>query len=286
MFPGLTNIKSNNAPSTNMSGLGSDNTNINGIATQDLGGNSLTQMMRSLQNYLSTTGAGTYQMGQDVTAAGLPGFGTAADSTGTAMGSTGTAMDTTKTALNTLSPAQDYWQKLLSGDQHTMNQAIAPTATQANLNYANAATGAAQNTARGGYAGVVAAGLPQAQAREVNTALYNLQPTAATNLNTIAGTQANIGGVQNNIAGTQGNIAGIQGQLANWLSSLGIDISKLGLAGLQGANDSIMQGRGQDVTEHGQEMNMATQLAGDAMSGASSGVTTSMNNNTMKSIYG
>jgi hypothetical protein len=259
MFPGLTNLKTNNAPAVNMNGLGGDNKNVGGIATQNLGGNSLTQQMRSIQNWLATQGADTYQQGRNVTDTGLQGFGTAADSTNTAMGTTGTALDTTKGALNTLSPAESYWTKLLSGDQKTMNEAIAPTATQVGLNYANATSAANQNTARGGYAGVLSAGLPQAQAREVNNELYKLQPTAATNLNTIANTRNSIAGTQGNIAGVQGNIAGVQGQLANWLASLGIDISKLGLQGVLGANDSLLGGRGQDVTEHGQAMNLAGQ---------------------------
>lgn len=258
MFPGLTNLKTNaNPPAPNMTGLGSDNQNVGGIATQNLGGDSLTQMMRSLQNYLSTTGANTYQTGQGVTAAGIPGFGTAGDTTGT-------ALDTTKAASTTLDPAQSYWTKLLSGDQATMNAAMAPTVTQAGLNYANAGTQINQNTPRGGYAGVVSAGLPQAQAREVNNMLYSLQPTAATNLNTIAQTR-------NAIGGTQGNIAGIQGQLANWLSSLGVDISKLGLTGLDTANTSLMTGRGQDVAQSGQGMQLAGQLGGAAI-GAGGGL--------------
>lgn len=259
MFPGLTNIKqSGNPPAPNSTGLGSDNQMQNGIATQNLGGNSLTQMMRSLQNWLSTTGTGTFQTGQGITAAGIPGFGTAGDTTGT-------ALDTTKQASSTLDPAQSYWSKLLSGDQATMNEAMAPTITQAGLNYANANTNLNQNTPRGGFAGVIGAGLPQAQAREVNTALYNLQPTAATNLNTIAQTR-------NAIGGTQSNIAGVQGQLAQWLSSLGVDISKLGLSSEDLANSSLMTGRGQDVNEHNSAMSLAGQTAGDLTSGINAGM--------------
>ena len=262
MFPGLTNLKTNSAPTANSTGLGSDNTMSNGVATQNLGGNSLTQQMRSIQNLLSTQGAGSYQQGTDTTNTGIQGFGTAAASTGTAMDSTGTAMGTTGKALDSLSPAESYWTKLLSGDQATMNQAVAPMATQAGTNYANATSNNSMNNARGGYAGVMGASLPQAQSREVNNALMALQPTAATNLNTIANTKNAVAGTQNAIGGTQGNIAGVQGQLANWLSSLGIDISKLGLSSLQSANDSILNSRGQDVTEHGQAMTMADQMAG------------------------
>lgn len=258
MFPGLTNLK-NQTPYVNQRGLDKGNLLLNGpIATQNLGGNSLTQMLRSLQNYTATQGAQTFGEGRDITSTGLQGFGTAA-------GSTNEAMGTTRSALGTLNPAEDYWTKLLSGDQHTMNQAISPFATQAGTNYANVQTQANQGMPRGGYAGVLSAGLPQAQVRDVNQELFKLQPAAATNLNTIAGTK-------NTIAGTQGNIAGIQGQISNWLSSLGIDVSKLGQNFLQMAADSLLGGRGQDVTEHGQATQMATTLAGDFLGGVDKGL--------------
>jgi hypothetical protein len=249
MFPGLTNIKQPNAPQPNSTGLGSDNQLQNGVATQNLGGNSLTNQLRSVQNLQSTTGAGMIPQGQAIYGAGVQGFGTAGDTTGTALG-------TTQGALGSLSPAEDYWTKLLSGDQQTMNKAIAPYATQAGTNYANASTNVAQNAPRGGYAGVLSAGLPQTLSRDVNNQLFSLQPQAAQQLNTIAGTK-------NAIAGTQGNIAGVQGQLANWLSSLGIDVTKLGGQFLQDASNSLLGGRGQDVAEHGQSMQLAGQAAND-----------------------
>lgn len=250
MFPGLSGL-SNSSPFANLKGLDKKNlTQVGPIATQNLGGNSQTQQLRSLQNYASTQGAQTFGEGRDITSTGIQGFGTAGDSAGEGMG-------TTRNALATLSPAEDYWTKLLSGDQKTMNQAISPIATQAGTNYANLSTQASQGLPRGGYAGVLAGGLPQAQTREVNESLFKLQPTAATNLNAIAGTK-------NAIAGTQGNIAGVQGQIANWLSSIGIDVSKLGQGFLQMATDSLLGMRGQDVAEHGQSMQLAGQAAGTA----------------------
>lgn len=249
MFPGLTNLKSTN-PYQNTTGIGNDNKAVGGLATQNLGGNSLTQYMRSMQNYMGTQGAATFGEGRDITNTGIQGFGPAGDAADEALG-------TTRKALDTLSPAEDYWTKLLSGDQKTMNQAISPTATQAGTNYANAISNVNMNGARGGYSSTLAAGMPFAQAREVNEQLYKLQPTAATNLNTIAGTK-------NTIAGTQGNIAAVKGQLATWLSSIGIDVSKLGAGFLDMASQSLMAGRGQDVGEHGQAMSLAGQLAGDA----------------------
>lgn len=246
MFPGLTG-QTNSSPFANLKGMDKKNmTGVGPIATQNLGGNSLTQALRSIQNFGSSQGAQTFGEGRDITTAGVQGFDTAGKSTGE-------AMDTTRGALGTLSPAEDYWTKLLSGDEKTMNEAISPYATKAGTNYANLNTQANMNLPKGGYAGVLSAGLPQAQAREVNEQLFKLQPQAATNLNTIAGTK-------NSIAGTQGNIAGIQGQISNWLSSLGIDVSKLGANFLQMAADSLLGGRGQDVAEHGQSM----QLAGEA----------------------
>lgn len=261
MFPQLTG-KTTNTPQYNAKGLGRDNTMINGVATQNLGGNSLTQQLRSVQNWLASQGSKTFQEGRDTTDVGIQGFGTAGNTTGE-------ALDTTRSALATLSPAESYWSKLLSGDKQAMNEAIAPTALQVGSNYANAASNVAMNQPRGGYAGVLSAGLPQKQAAELNSYLYNLQPTAATNMNTIAGTK-------NAIAGTQGNIAGVQGQLANWLASLGIDISKLGLSSMDSASQSLLGGRGQDVTEHGQAMQMATALASELMGDVTKGITASM----------
>lgn len=252
MFPGLSG-QSNSSPFANLKGMDKKNmTGVGPIATQNLGGNSLTQHLRSIQNYGSAQGAQTFQEGRDMTTAGMQGFDTAG-------ASSGEAMDTTRGALKTLSPAEDYWTKLLSGDQKTMNEAISPYATQAGTNYANMQSQASMNLPKGGYAGVLGASLPQAQAREVNEQLFKLQPAAATNLDKIAGTKTNI-------AGTQGNIAGVQGQIANWLSSIGIDVSKLGANFLQMAANSLLGGRGQDVAEHGQSM----QLAGSAASSAAS----------------
>lgn len=227
------------------------NKQVGPISNQPMEGNSLTQQMRSIQNYMSNQGVTTFDKGQGVLDKGLQGFDTANASAGEAMG-------TTRGALGTLSPAEDYWTKLLSGDQHTMNQAISPYATQAGTNYANATSNVNMNGARGGYSSTLSAGMPFAQARDVNEQLYKLQPAAATNLNTIAGTK-------NTIAGTQGNIAGIQGQLATWLSSLGIDVSKLGQGFMSNAIASLLEGRGQDVGEHGQAMNLAGQTATEFM---------------------
>lgn len=250
MFPGLTNLKSNNSPLMT-SGIGRDNQQVGSIATQKLGGNSLTQSLRSVQNYQGTQGEKTFGEGRSITDTGIQGFGPAGTTAGT-------GVDTTQAALKTLSPAEDYWSKILSGDQATMNQAIAPYATQAGTNYANATSNVNMNGARGGYSSTLAAGMPYAQARDVNNELYKLQPTAATNLNTIAQTK-------NAIAGTQGNLAGVQGQLATWLSSIGIDVSKLGAGFLESMSQSLLTGRGQDVGEHGQSMSMASQLGSSAI---------------------
>ncbi len=226
------------------------NTQVGSISTQPMEGNSLTQQMRSIQNYMSTQGEKTFNKGQGILDQGLSGFPTA-------QASAGEAMDTTRRAGSALDPAEDYWTKLLSGDQKTMNEAISPFARQAGTNYANATSQAGMNGARGGYSSTLQAGMPFAQARDVNEQLYKLQPAAAQGLNTVAGTR-------NTIAGTQGNIAGIQGQLATWLSSLGIDVSKLGQGFMSNAIASLLEGRGQDVGEHGQAMQLAGQTASTA----------------------
>lgn len=259
MFPGLTGKSMYQNPTPNFKGINKgDQTPVGSMATENLGGDSLTQFMRSLQNYLTTQGQSTFEQGKGITGSAIPGFGVAGDTTGT-------ALDTSRQALATLNPAQDYWSKLLSGDQATMNKAIAPVAMQAGTNYANARTAAEQNTPRGGYANVLSAGLPQAQAREVNTALYQLQPTAATNLNAIAQTQGQVGGLQNQIASNQG-------QIAQWLASLGIDVSKLGAGLLSEGDQSLLARRGQNVQEHGQAMGLAGQLGGGLTSGVGGGI--------------
>jgi hypothetical protein len=262
MFPGLTNIKTNTQPAPVTAGIGKDNAfSDSPIAQQKLGGNSLTQQLRSVQNWLTSQGTKTYGQGMDVANTGIGGFGTAGDTTSTALDSSRTAMGTTGEALKSLTPAEDYWTKLLSGDSKTTMQAMAPAALQAGSNWANARTATEMGGPRGGFTAALSAGMPQAQTREVNSALYALAPTAATNLNTIANTKNAVAGTQNQVAGTQSNIAGVQGQLANWLASLGIDISKLGLSAVQSGSDSLLGGRGQDVAEHGQAMQLAGQTA-------------------------
>lgn len=257
MFPQLTGQRPAK-PATNTKGIGGDNKFVGPIATQNLGGNSLTQMMRSMQNYMSTQGADTYDWGQGITGEGIQGFGAAGDTSGE-------ALDTTRGALDTLSPAESYWAKLLSGDSKTRNEAIAPVATAAGLNWANVSKQASNNMPRGGYSATVMAGAPAAQARQVNEALYNLQPVAAKGLESVAG-------VKGQLAGQQAQIAQVQGQLATWLSSLGIDVSKLGQGFLDMATRSLLEGRGQDVQEHGQAMGMATSLAGNLMGGIDQGL--------------
>jgi hypothetical protein len=249
---------------------------VGDIATEgvDNSQDSLTQFLRSMQNYLATTGKSSYGQGEDKTnyAASelLPG-GKADTAAGTAMGTTGTALDTSNTALNTLKPAQSYWEKILSGDQDTMDKAIAPYATQAGTNYANATSQAQMNAPRGGYAAAMSANLPFALNRDVNNQLFSLQPQAATNLNTIAGTQGQIGGLQNNIAGTQGQIGGLYSQIANILGQLGISQSSLGANLLNQSGGLATARRGQNTQVDMNNINNLTHgltaLTGDISQG-------------------
>ena len=234
MFPNLPTPPASPATPSNPSG----NTMSGPIASEALNGNSLTQYLRSLSNYLGSQGSSTFGYGQNLVGGATSGVKTAGD---TSMG-----------ASSTLAPSTDYWQAILSGDQNAINRAISPYASQVSQNNANLTTQANQNLPRGGYAAGLTAQLPFMQSAQVNNALMNLQPQAAAALNTNAGTQA--------------GIAGVQGQLAQILGSLGINVSQLGSGLLDQAGRNQLQVRGQDVNEHNQNVATGGQLAGQTSS--------------------
>lgn len=236
-----------------------------GLAPEALNGNSLTQRIRALLNYLQSQGQQTYGYGQSLVGAGADATKPASDTAGTALGTTGTALGTTTAADEALSPAMKYWQGVLAGGPEAQ-AAIAPTATQISKNLTGALS-TVDNMPRGGYSASLRASLPTAAAGQVNTALLNLQPTAATNLNTIANTKNAIAGTQNNIAGTQTGVGSLQAQIAQLLGQLGLGVMGQGSGLLGQANSGASSMRGQDVNEHGQALSLAGQLAGDASQG-------------------
>ena len=223
------------------------------LATQPISGDSLTQYFRSLSNQLGQTGAGAFNTGMGV-------FGQGVNYAGTPQTTFGTAGDTLGRASSTLDPAEAYWNAILKGGPEA-TAAVAPYATMVGQNYANAANTAATTMPRGGYASTVSAQLPFAQARDVNNSLLQLQPQAAQQLNTVAGTRAGIGQAQTGLGGAQSGLAGL-------LMQGGLSQQGIGSNMLQAALQSILQKMGINVTESGQNKALAGSLAGTAMGGA------------------
>ncbi len=197
--------------------MGAFSLSLPGTQPQPISGDSLTQYWRSLSN--QTGGAG----GQ-LLQSGLGQVGVGQGSLGTAMGTTGTALDTTQ-------PAVDYWKAILSGDPAALTKATAPTANALSQLFAGANSMESTNAPAGGARSATLAQLPQAQASQVGNYLLGLQPTAAQNLNTLAGTQNSIAGTQGGIGTAQGNLGlGVSGQGTNLLqSTLQSLLQKLGI---------------------------------------------------------
>jgi len=161
-----------------------------------------------------------------------------------------TAQGTASKALGTLDPAVAYWNAILKGGPEA-TAAVAPYATQVGTNYANAGAVARSGLPAGGYSATIQAGLPFAQAHDVNDALLKLQPEAAKNLNTIAGTQSTIGSLQGNLAQILFNAGiGQEGQGSNLLQAV--------LQAILGKNQV-------NVQESGQNKGLAGSLANSAV---------------------
>ena len=211
---------------------------------QPIEGNSLTRQLRSLTNPLGPQSQEYQNFGQGMVGAALPGF----EAAGT----------TSEKALSTLQPSVDYWTRILSGDKTAQLEAIAPQVEQIQAGYQGALQGASKNMARGGYASTVMAQLPFQQARDVSGVLAQLQPQAA---------EALVKAAQ-----TQGSIAEVQSRIAATLAQLGLSETQLGMDIYNALMKALLEGRGQDVAEHGQMMG----LAGTATTAFSQGLTGGM----------
>ncbi len=141
--------------------------------------------------------------------------------------------------VSTFQQPLDYWSALLSGDKTAMGKAVGPYAAAVGKQFENAGRAADTTLPRGGYRSTAQAELPTQKAGLISNQLLGLQPQAAQQMTGIA----------------------------SLLSSLGLDVGKLGL-GEQGMGSqvigqllqSLLTGRGQDVSEHGQSMSLAGQL--------------------------
>ncbi len=134
----------------------------------------------------------------------------------------------------------DYWSAILSGDKKAQGNAIGPYASSVGQQFDTANRAASTMLPRGGYRSTIQAELPTQKAGMISQALLGLQPQAAQQI--------------------QG-IAGQLGQLGLGLGGLGLGEQGLGQGFYQQLLQSLLGGRGQDVTEHGQTMNLAGQLA-------------------------
>ena len=194
-----------------------------GLQPQGMQGNDLTQMQRSLTNLLGSTGAQLGQLGQGVLGAGMAGAQTG-------FGTMGTALDTLQDPLQ-------YWKGIM-GDPTAF---IAPQANQLSQ-----ITSGALNNLRalpaGGYGSLAASNVPAAQAAQVGNFLLNARPTAATNIE--------------NIAGMQGQIGAQQGQLGLGVGGLGTTLTGQGVQGLQNATEDILRKMNINIQEPGVFQNL------------------------------
>lgn len=162
------------------------------FAPEPIEGNSLTQFIRALNNYLQQTGSNTFQSGQGILGSALPGFAQASQ---------------------TAQPAADYWSAILSGDPQKVSAAIAPSASAINNQYAAAQRGIQTTSPRGGFSAGLTAALPFERAGQVGNLAAGLQPMAAQQLP--------------QIAGLQGSLASSLGQLGLGQSGLGSNLLNL-----------------------------------------------------------
>ena len=156
-----------------------------GLAPEPLEGDSLTQYLRALFNYLQGQGAGSLAQGRGTTGQAIQGVGQAGQ---------------------TLQPGIDYWTRLLSGDTGETVRALAPEASTINSQYTQAQR-AASMLPRGGFASATQANLPFAAARDIGNSALALRPQAAQGV--LAGGQA------------QGGLAQLLALIGQGQSSLG-----------------------------------------------------------------
>lgn len=194
-------------------------TGASGLAPQPVSGanDSLTAFFRSLTNLTGGTGASLYNTG--------------ANTVGTGLGTVGLGLEAQNAGLGTLQPSIDFYSKILSGDPAAIQQALAPTATALSQSATSAEQQVGQNSAMGGFRSTALAGLPFAQSAQLGNAALNLQPEAAQELNTLAGTQAGIGrGISETGLGTAGIGTTEQAQgLQALMSTIQAMLGKMGI---------------------------------------------------------
>lgn len=124
----------------------------------------------------------------------------------------------------------DYWSNILSGNPSAIAQAMAPTINSANAAYKSATNTVDKFAPMGGGRSSTLANAPYAHAGAISNIIAQAQPLAAQNL-----------------------------------ASLGTTEQSLGIQQLAQVLQSLLEGRGQDVTETGQNKALAGNLGSSAM---------------------
>lgn len=188
LFPISNLFGSSGTPANPMSG---------NLATEPVTGDSLTQFLRSITNFLG--------------ASGQSGMATGA-------GTTGTGQDIFTGATKGAQPSLDYWSAILSGDPTATAKALAPMTDTVSKQYDAAARQTETGAPRGGGRSSALAEAPFQKAGAVGNIAAGLQPAAATSL---AGTETALAqlGLGETAAGTAQSGLGIE-QIMGALSGL------------------------------------------------------------------
>lgn len=152
------------------------------IVSEPIEGNSLTQYIRSLADYLGKQGPSTFQQGQENVQSGIQG---------------------TANAAKTINPSVKYWTDLLSGDHSKIAAALAPEIKAIQDQDAQALQTTSTMAGRGGGRTAQLQQLPFATAGKEQNLVSAVRPQAAQAL-------PQIGAVQGQLAGQIGQLGTAQ----------------------------------------------------------------------------
>lgn len=172
------------------------------VATENLEGNSLDKITRSLTNFLGTSGVNTMGTGNDILGAG---------------GSI------TSTGLDLLSMPISYFTALASGDPKAIAQATGGYSAAVGKQFDAAERSSSQDQVRGGFRSSTLANLPFQKAAQIGNYQQGLQSDAAGKLAAIASGVSSVGLSQQGV-GVNEQQVGIQeilGNLQNLLTRRG-----------------------------------------------------------------
>lgn len=242
--------------------------NSNNVANEPVEGDSLTQYLRSLFNlgsnqYQGLMAGGTQGVGQamDMSKQAAGALGPAAQTFGGLLPAAGQAMGAYGQMAGGLTPALNYYQGIMAGGPDAM-MALSPEIQQTRNAFQSAKQQLATTGPMGGGRASAMAQLPFQQGAAISNLYSQARPAAAQQLAALG--QAGAGG----LAGL--GLGGAQG--LSQIGQFGLqNFSQLGLGEQGMARDLLglilsgqLQRRGQNVTESGQNK----QLAGDAIGAA------------------